>query len=184
MVDNGYLAWSTTIPPMKHAVTYKCIRFSEWLESMRKDVECTFGIMKGCFCIFWYGIRTKSIERCNEIWKTFCALHNILLFVDGIHKNWESGTCSNWETIHTNYEKQNQGQFAISRLNNPIVGCRENETVQANAWNLDEDKVSNIQIVRKIPIEIFQAKLIEHFDIIFKRNNIRWPSRCKNKSTI
>ena len=47
MVDNGYLAWSSTIPPMKHAVIYKCIPFSEWLESMRKYVECTFGIMKG-----------------------------------------------------------------------------------------------------------------------------------------
>ena len=23
------------------------IRWSKWLESMRKDVECTFGIMKG-----------------------------------------------------------------------------------------------------------------------------------------
>ena len=45
MVDNGYLAWSTNIPPMKHTVTYKCIRFSEWLESMRKDVEFTFGII-------------------------------------------------------------------------------------------------------------------------------------------
>ena len=51
MVDNGYLAWSTTIPPMKHAVTYKCIPLSECLESMSKDVECTFGIMKGRFCI-------------------------------------------------------------------------------------------------------------------------------------
>ena len=38
MVDNGYLSWSCTVPPIKDGVTYKYIRFSEWLESMRKDV--------------------------------------------------------------------------------------------------------------------------------------------------
>ena len=46
IVDNGYLDWSCTIPPMKHPLTYEQIRFSEWLESIRKDVECTFGILK------------------------------------------------------------------------------------------------------------------------------------------
>ena len=151
---------------------------------MRKDVECTFGIMKGRFCILRYGIRTKSIERCDEIWKTCCALHNMLLFIDGLHKNWESGACSNWETSNTNYEKRNQGKLAINRLNNPSVGCREKDTVQANDCNLDEYEVNNIRIVRNMPIEIFQAKLIEHFDIRFKRNSIKWPSRCKTKSTI
>ena len=32
IVDNGYLNWSCTVPPMKHPTTYKEIRFSEWLE--------------------------------------------------------------------------------------------------------------------------------------------------------
>ena len=46
MVNNGYLAWSCTVPPVKDGLTYKVIHFSEWLESIRKDVECTFGILK------------------------------------------------------------------------------------------------------------------------------------------
>ena len=46
LVDNGYLNWSNTIPPMKQTMFYKETRWSEWLESMRKDVECTFGILK------------------------------------------------------------------------------------------------------------------------------------------
>ena len=49
MVDNGFLDWSCTVPPVKDAHTYAVIHFSEWLESMRKDVECTFGIMKQRF---------------------------------------------------------------------------------------------------------------------------------------
>ena len=47
LVDNGYLKWATTIPPIKNTVFYEETRWSEWLEYMRKDVECTFGIMKG-----------------------------------------------------------------------------------------------------------------------------------------
>ena len=47
IVDNGYLSWSVTVPPLKQTNFRNEIRFSEWIESMRKDVECTFGILKG-----------------------------------------------------------------------------------------------------------------------------------------
>ena len=38
VVDNGCLNWSITVPPYKKSVMRKEIRWSEWLESMRKDV--------------------------------------------------------------------------------------------------------------------------------------------------
>ena len=82
MVDNGYLVWSTAIPPMKHAATYKCICFSKWLESNWKYVECTFGIHKSRFFILRYGNRIRIIERCDQTWKTCYALHNMLLFIN------------------------------------------------------------------------------------------------------
>jgi hypothetical protein len=47
IVDNGYLNWSTIMPPMKNTCNRSEIRFSQWLESLRKDVECAFGILKG-----------------------------------------------------------------------------------------------------------------------------------------
>ena len=138
--------------------------------------------MKGRFCIFRHGVRSRSIERCDNVWKT-CTLHNILFLIDGHYKNWESGACCNWEIINDNYEKRNQGKVAKNHLNNPSVGHRENKTVQDNDCNLNAYEVNNAQIVRKMPIEIFQVKLIEHFDMRFKRNAIKWPSRCKTKST-
>ena len=49
MVDNGYLSWSFTVPPSSNGKSDDIIRFSEWLGSIRKDIECTFGIMKGRF---------------------------------------------------------------------------------------------------------------------------------------
>jgi hypothetical protein len=45
--DNGYLDWSCTVPPFTMTSLQDEIRWLKWLESMRKDVECTFGILKG-----------------------------------------------------------------------------------------------------------------------------------------
>jgi hypothetical protein len=39
VVDNGYHNWSITVPPFSNLMNYDEIRWSEWLESMRKDVE-------------------------------------------------------------------------------------------------------------------------------------------------
>ena len=51
--------------------------------------------------------------------------------------------------------------------------------VQANDCNLDECEVNNTRIERKIPIEIFQAKLIEYFDIRFKKMLLRRQTDAK-----
>jgi hypothetical protein len=47
IVDNGYLNWSCTVPPFTVTSNMDEIRWSRWLESMCKDVECMFGILKG-----------------------------------------------------------------------------------------------------------------------------------------
>ena len=62
----AFLDWSYAIPPMKHPITYEEIRFSEWTESMRKDIECTFAIMKGQFGMLNNGIRLESIVKCDQ----------------------------------------------------------------------------------------------------------------------
>ena len=95
MVDNGYLSWSNTVPPLKDALTYQQIRFSEWLESIRKDIECTFGILIDIFPVLIYRVRLQSIQKCDQLYVMCCALHNRLLFIDGLDKGWKDGVESN-----------------------------------------------------------------------------------------
>ena len=95
---NGYLKWSCLVPPMKDAFFYDDIRWSKWLESMRKDVECTFGILKGRWRILKTGIRIHGLANVDKIWKTCCALHNYLLEVDGLAAKWEEGVRSPYES--------------------------------------------------------------------------------------
>ena len=47
IVDNGYLNWLCRVPPFGVTNDINEIRWSKWLDSMCKDVECTFGILKG-----------------------------------------------------------------------------------------------------------------------------------------
>ncbi|KAG7342481.1 DDE superfamily endonuclease [Nitzschia inconspicua] len=73
LTDNGYHKWSTTVPPYKSTTSRKQIKYSEWLESMRKDVECTFGILKGRWCILKTGITIQSIADADNTIQSICG---------------------------------------------------------------------------------------------------------------
>ena len=86
MLIMAFLDWSYAIPPMKHPITYEEIIFSEWIESTRKDVECTFGVMKGQFGMLKNGARLESIVKRNQVWRARCALHDRSLLCDELGK--------------------------------------------------------------------------------------------------
>ena len=71
VVDNGYLSWAITIPPFSHTQSQKDIHWSEWIESIRQDVECTFAILKGRGRIQKSGIRLCGMDTVDSIWITF-----------------------------------------------------------------------------------------------------------------
>ena len=177
IVDNGYLDWSCTVPPMKHPITYEQIRFSEWIESMRKDIECTFGILKHRFAILKNGVRLGSINQCDQVWRTCCALHNRLLFVDELDKGWETG-----RPMYSHEDVNTETPFAINRLtNHPSENnVARNTEYPVNFFN--KYSVNGRRIVSKMPLNVFQERLIHHFDIRFKNNDIQWPQRSKNNN--
>ena len=49
------------------------IRWSKWLESMHKDVECTFGILKGRRQILKAGVRIHGVDGVDDVWLTMCG---------------------------------------------------------------------------------------------------------------
>ena len=100
IVDNGYLNWSCTVPPFGESNDINEIRWSKWLESMRKDAECTFGILKGRWRILKSGVRIFGVDSVDRVRLTCCVLHNWLLEVDGLSEKWDGGVrnlTSNWD---------------------------------------------------------------------------------------
>jgi hypothetical protein len=67
---------------------------------MWKDVECTFGILKGRWRILKSGVRLHGVDSADSVWFTCCALHTWLLEIDGLTEEWVGGVCkgvSEWE---------------------------------------------------------------------------------------
>ena len=199
VVDNGYRNWSTTVPPYTNSVLRKEIRWSEWLESMRKDVECTFGILKGRWRILKTGVRLHSTESVDRVWLTCCALHNWLLEIDGLDQPWDgvNATTSEW-TGDLGELDPTDVPLALRRIMTPAdirsfdssrVG-RTATTAAATVVSEDEDTNSDtendgiseeVRKVRHLSLDYFRSKLVEHFNIKFDRNEIVWPKRRGNK---
>lgn len=95
IVDGGYHKWRCLQCPMKHTSKIKEALWSKWVESVRKDVECCFGILKGRFRCLKLPIYYQSKPAIDNMFFTCCILHNILLNVDGYDVKWEQNV--NWE---------------------------------------------------------------------------------------
>jgi DDE superfamily endonuclease len=82
IVDNGYPDWTFLQCPPKSTMDDDEIRWGKMLESLRKDVERTFGILKQRFRIFKTGVTLQTFAIIDDAFHTACALHNYLLVRD------------------------------------------------------------------------------------------------------
>jgi len=160
---------------------------------MRKDVECTFGILKGRWRILKAGIYLQSATAVDRTWLTCCALHNWLLEHDGLDERWESGVQSDWEGELGQHNEQEVAN-AIHNLRNPAE-CRGYDMSGMSFGNdvdldiegtvtmgeeISSDNFTSqdgVRIVCKLSQKHFRQKLVEHFDILWRRNDLVWPQR-------
>jgi len=87
--DNGYLRWPSSICPYERDDSNTLEGyFSTNLEGVRKDVECTFGILKKRWRILNNGLEYRDMRVCEKIFVACCWLHNFLLEENeiGYHK--------------------------------------------------------------------------------------------------
>ena len=86
--DGGYVKQQTSICPFESARLDTLEGyFSTNLESVRKDVECVFGILKKRWKILDHGFQYRSISTCEKIFFTCCCLHNMMLDQMSSRKN-------------------------------------------------------------------------------------------------
>uniref|UniRef100_A0A7S3PWF4 DDE Tnp4 domain-containing protein n=1 Tax=Chaetoceros debilis TaxID=122233 RepID=A0A7S3PWF4_9STRA len=197
MVDNGYLDWACTIPPLKRSNDVNEIRWSHWLESMRKDVECAFGILKGRFRILKTGVRVHGSVACDKIWLTCCALHNLLLDADGLDNMWNGSVPVNsyWDSEGGEFH-QSEIPLAVQRMNENLGVLNRTYDTSGSERGSDAPILSQvvndgneelcdgplkgsdgIYIVRNMNQNDFRRRLINHFSILYQANKIEWPRR-------
>ena len=126
--DGGYLRWPVLICPFKHSgsATHKGY-FSSTLESVRKDVECTFGILKKRWKILEYGICFDTIEVVQRVFTVCCILHNMMLS--------EMVTEGQPSRLRRGNQMANDGGMW---LEGPACGTLDTDTVSGEAKKLKE----------------------------------------------
>jgi hypothetical protein len=103
LCDGGYHKWTHMICGFKQSSEEQRTLFSCQLESVRKDIECCFGILKMRFRILAHPIQyhdkdlKKYIAKINNTVWACTILHNLLLAYDGLDKLWsEQDYLSTW----------------------------------------------------------------------------------------
>jgi hypothetical protein len=86
--DGGYHLWPCLICSFKDQLdgSHKK-KWSALLESLGKDVECVFGIMKKRFYVLKHPSRFHKMEDIGNIFRTCCILHNMLIDWD-VYDEW------------------------------------------------------------------------------------------------
>jgi len=117
-VDGGYQKVACFIDPMHNRYGFPEVVFSKWLESVRIDVECAFGILKIRFRFLRGFVVYHDANTIENAFKTAAMLHNMLLEWDGL-----DDFC--WDNIHPDGELQEDElivpNIAIVQLRNVVV---------------------------------------------------------------
>lgn len=119
------------------------------------------------------GIRVHGLGAVDDIWKTCCALHNMLLEVDGLAEDWREGVTGDWEGDWGLHEREDSTRFGISRDHDLSgLGGMQDSDVGASAA-----PTSGTRTVRNMELSSFRSSLIEHFTLKWRAREVRWPSR-------
>ena len=146
---------------------------------MQKDVDCTFGILKGRWRILKTGVRLHGIQVVDKVWLTCCALHNWLSEEDGNGDEWTGGiSIDDWlgELGENDLDHDEDNPPAVfDRLlsnlnirNYDLSGMGPGSDVVQTAMDREDDDddddndrefpAGEIHEVRKLPLAYFRRK--------------------------
>jgi len=161
VTDGGYTKIRHVIMPEKYRMDVGSRLFSEWIESIRKDVECTFGILKSRFRILHNRIRYHDWSVIENAMHTACILHNMILKYREANIEWEENV--NWDTLDPDVEEP------IENSEQRNLACMESENVTQNAIFTYERTGQGFETYD----EKFNA-MKEHFLVSYSRGEITW----------
>jgi hypothetical protein len=180
--DNGYPKFAIFMCPFKQPTSRPEILWSEWGESVRKDVECFFGILKARFWFLRNAVRYHSAETVQDAFRCCAILHNMLLAYDGYLDDDDDGGVRFWERLHPDLED--------------IDALYEENAIPNNAADAERYQLpalpSNIIDMRALPMHINRLKpgfnyrpavdfhilrsaLVTHFSHQYNIGDLQWP---------
>lgn len=178
--DGGFLELPCFIDPKMNGYSYGEVRWMEFLESVRKDVECFFGIFKCRFRYFLKPIESHSIFTIQSAFHCCCILHNMILEYDKgfLHE------ISFWEDESINeIDPDSINENNIQDFLNRYHGVEVNGTYRSISYFLNDLSPSSNQARVALKLSCCQDKaklksmLVKSFGIQMTLNQVVWPKR-------
>ena len=201
LVDGGYPKLSCYIDGCKDRISHEQVLWGEWMESVRKDVECTFGILKQRFRILKNPIQYHDHNFIENIMRSCCIIHNMLLLYDGISiDDWEGNV--NWTTLHpdanVNELQQNDIEYALGGAQVgtlSLVGSHSGMDYVAFENSMSPPLYADLTNVSQQPVLKFSAKssndyqalrnaLITSFKVQYIHGLLRWPKTFNSSKRV
>ena len=136
------------------------------------------------------GIRVHGIEAADNIWFTCCALHNMLLNVDGLDRRWKKGVPSPFEGElgwHAVGDVETYAPLIFRRVKNNCGDIRAYDASKTPVEDFmygplleDEEEEINRRTsfkILKLTNKIFRDKLVTNFHKRWENKDVVWPSR-------
>ena len=150
------------------------VRWSEFLESIRKDVECNYGILKNRFRFCLGPIEVRDYVVVEAAFKCCTMLHNMIHdFDEGFHAECSSWENINWETLDSNTPDED-----IEAMLQEVRDQREQDSF-IPFLPAPESTAGVVQIRADNKNDYTRLKefLITSFTKQFEMSQVYWPSR-------
>ena len=165
------------IPPYKNQLPgSQHNRWSKNVESIRKDVECTFGILKKRFLILKNPIQHHFPEKIEAIFNTCCAIHNWLHDHD-TWDDWEERGMVSVDDVTVEYNIFDQNNRCYGK-NSQYYGFSDNTTrsqmreLRPSTFFNDDDFINDPVASQWEAFEKRRCSLIRHYIMMTKNHTI------------
>jgi hypothetical protein len=174
ITDAGFLQIGAFMDPRIHSWSSDDVTWAEFLESIRKDVECLFGILKNRFRFLWGYNESKSHLTIEKDFKICCIQHNMILDFDcGYHETMKAWENVDWSTdVISEDEIAEVVQSAMSENSIdvlPILPSPELPDVGEDLWIISPSNKNDHFLLKDLLI----ASLIYQLRI----EQVYWPRR-------
>jgi hypothetical protein len=158
--------------PIKSSFNIFELMWSTRLESVRKDVKCTFGILKVRFRILGGSVNFHDQWKVDNVFVACCVLHNMNLLEDENSLVWSSD--QEWGLVDA--EADDDADLMEGKAVLDLRRAREQRRSSGRLVSVDDEDLMHhveIEIERNIIVEnddevddnyyTFRSQLIEHY---------------------
>jgi hypothetical protein len=174
IADGGFLRIGCMMDPGHGSWSMNEVRWSEFLESIRKDVECFYGILKNRFRFCIGPIEVRDYEVVEAAFQCCTMIHNMILEFD---KEFHA-ECSLWEDI--NWERL-PPDISDEDIENMLEAAKENREEETSIPFLSTPESAEGAIVltanNKLDYHKLKELLITSFTQQFQMGQVYWPTR-------